>query len=71
MTASSARRKSSRRGSSELVTGACRACCVAQSSTVSLVEVSLSTVIELKDGPTAPDSSHCNALADTAASVKM
>ena len=38
---------------------------------MSLVEVSLSTVIELNDGTVAADNIHCNALADIAASVKM
>jgi len=44
---------------------------VAQSSTVSLVEVSPSTVMQLNDRSTEAASSGCNTAAGNAASVKM
>jgi hypothetical protein len=52
-----------------LATGAWRAACVAQKSTVSLVEVSPSTVIELNERTVAADRSFCSTAGGSAASV--
>ena len=68
-TAASARRKSARRGSRAFVIAAFFAWPVAQSSTVSLVEVSPSTVTQLKDLSAASLRSGCNTVAGKAASV--
>ena len=69
-TSSSARLKSTRTGSSASSIGAWRAAPVATSSSVSLVEVSPSTVTQFSDLSAASASSFCSTAPGTLASVK-